>query len=765
MPMWNSVANLKESLSKIALDVYDDDDDEELSMYTPPPRDRLNNGNSVSERRISRSFSRTNTPTHSPVVNGFDSPSNHEMEQYETEIKRLQESEAEIKALSVNYAALLKEKEDQILRLNEENGSLKQNLLTTNAALSASKTVPKGSGDISPNRYSKAATKIRSAGSPLTNGISPKHDGLSNGITSTNAKELSDPMEEKNRSLALLRETHEAQMKQVMVELDKERSKSASMQMRFQEEQKLNGSLQQDLSSLKDDNNKISREMHQIRDQLNQKISEIGRLQLELQNRDIQETDDSVDKLQRVIANLEDENRNIKKEKDEFEAALKAIHSYPVRKDIPGDVDPSIKHSSTMNEALPEKKETHQALLKLEKDLKEACQERDKALQQLNRLKQHLLQKESEESEKMDEDSKIIEELREINEHQRVQISRLEKTLKQAVGSQEEIKMSNNNELKKAKEITDELNRKLSSYASTIDAKNMEIRNLQTALGQYYAEIEAKERLGEELSVAKEESARLTKQLKEAHEQGESTKKEKDEILVKLSQAERMLVDGKNRVKKLEEDNEKLRRALEQSMTRLNRMSVDSDFLVDRRIVIKLLATYFQRNHSKEVLDLMARMLGFSDEDKQRIGIAQQGGGKGVVRGVLGFPGRLVGGFLGSGSAEAHTTTMASDDQSFTDLWVDFLLKETEREKRESADAPNPESASVPSPPSSDYRGPTSAAPLDSSRPSPYPNQNQPPSYSRGNFFQREHSESEFSTVPLTSSESNSQISRLLPRY
>lgn len=92
----------------------------------------------------------------------------------------------------------------------------------------------------------------------------------------------------------------------------------------------------------------------------------------------------------------------------------------------------------------------------------------------------------------MDEDSKIIEELQEINEHQRVQISRLEKALKQAVGSQEEIKMSNNNELKKAKEHIDELNRKLSSCMSTIDAKNMEILNLQTALGQYYAEIEAK---------------------------------------------------------------------------------------------------------------------------------------------------------------------------------------------------------------------------------------------------------------------------------
>lgn len=50
----------------------------------------------------------------------------------------------------------------------------------------------------------------------------------------------------------------------------------------------------------------------------------------------------------------------------------------------------------------------------------------------------------------------------------------------------------------------------------------------------------------------------------------------------KLSKTEVMIAEGRNRVKKLEEDNEKLRRALEQSMTRLNRMSVDSDFLVDR---------------------------------------------------------------------------------------------------------------------------------------------------------------------------------------
>lgn len=232
--MWSSVANLKESLSKIALDVHDDDD-EELSIHASPPRDQFENGNSVSERRISRNFSRSATPTHSPMVNGFGSPSNHEIEQWKTEIKRLQESEAEIKALSVNYAALLKEKENHISTLTEEIGSLKQNLLATNAALSASKGIPKASGDNSPNRHSRTSTKIRTAGSLMSNGNVPKLDGLSNGTTSANAKELSDMMEDKNRSLAMLEETHEAQMKQMAVELDKEHDKLASLQRKLQE--------------------------------------------------------------------------------------------------------------------------------------------------------------------------------------------------------------------------------------------------------------------------------------------------------------------------------------------------------------------------------------------------------------------------------------------------------------------------------------------------------------------------------------------------
>lgn len=66
-----------------------------------------------------------------------------------------------------------------------------------------------------------------------------------------------------------------------------------------------------------------------------------------------------------------------------------------------------------------------------------------------------------------------------------------------------------------------------------------------------------------------------------------------------------------------------------------------------------------------QVLDLMARMLGFSDEDKKRIGVAQQGSGKGVVRGVLGLPGRLVGGILGGGSAESPANAASENHVIF----------------------------------------------------------------------------------------------------
>ncbi|MBA0592411.1 hypothetical protein Gorai_009393, partial [Gossypium raimondii] len=505
------------------------------------------------------------------------------VERYRAEIKKLQESEAEIKALSFNYAALLKEKEEQILRLNQENGSLKQNLNATNAALSAARSesskvssnginAPKGNGDQSPHQLRKSASlvKNRHGGNQMSNGLTSKHDGRE--------KELADLLEEKNRSLEAVQASHEQQIKQFKMELEKERDKLVNVQMRLQEEHKQNESFQEELKLLKSEKDKTFTELSKLRSELNGKMVEIRRLQMELNRQEDESTDDTQDNLKRAIATLEKENTHLKMEKNELEAALESS-----RKPLTGKIDPNASETLKLDSSgsSPRMQEMELSLQQMEKDLKETCRERDKALQELSRLKQHLLEKESEESEKMDEDSKIIEELRESNEYQRAQISRLEKALKLAMAGQEEAKMTNNNELQKSKEIIDDLNKKLANCMRTIDAKNVELLNLQTALGQYYAEIEAKEHLERDLALAREESSRLSGLLKDADQQVELSKREKEEILAKLLQTERMLAEGKARVNKLEEDNSKLRRALEHSMTRLNRMSMDSDYLVD----------------------------------------------------------------------------------------------------------------------------------------------------------------------------------------
>jgi len=67
--MWSTIANLKENLNQIALDVHNDDDDEDDVVSYGIPND--GDSPSVSDRRSSRGSRRSNSIPRSPIPNGI----------------------------------------------------------------------------------------------------------------------------------------------------------------------------------------------------------------------------------------------------------------------------------------------------------------------------------------------------------------------------------------------------------------------------------------------------------------------------------------------------------------------------------------------------------------------------------------------------------------------------------------------------------------------------------------------------------------------
>ncbi|CAD6244973.1 unnamed protein product [Miscanthus lutarioriparius] len=724
--MRSSIATYRESLSRLAGEVDDAAADE---VPTPPLAPAARGGDLPATPPSSGRRRRYSRP--GP---GSKAAEPDEISKLRDDIQKLQASEAEIKALSFNYAAMLKEKEEQLGKLREENGSLKRSLESCKAVSANSN----GTLERSP-RAQRNAVQENSWNLTKQNryGGGSSHGTQANGLHPVTGYQKGSALEEERSSLITKQASLENEIKQLKQQLSNNSEKETETKRRLEDETKRNEFLQQQLNELKMNKERISTSMEGLHKELSEKKSELRRVQDELSRRDKEHVSDgSLQSLRNMLMALQKENSSLKIEKVKLEADLKSMKSTS-QKTVDSTLDTNkISDSEKVKEEMDS----------LKRALQDASRERDKAVQDLARLKQHLLDKDLEDQEKMDEDSKLIEELRVVCEQQRAHIMQLERALKVEMAKQEENKKIISEEHQRSNEQIEDLKYKLASCMSALESKNVELLNLQTALGQYYAESEAKERLGGDLAVAREELSKLSESLKVANQTIEISRREKEDIATKLSQAERMLADGKRSMQKLEDDNSRLRRALEQSMTTVNRMSLDSDNSVDRRIVIKLLVTYFQRNHSKEVLDLMVRMLGFSEEDKQRIGFAQNNAGKGVVRGVLGLPGRLVGGIVGGGPS-GKSTQASQDSQSFADLWVDFLLKETEeREKREAS-----EGARQSQEESHTATGPSTSSSIQ--QPSQHPANLAPGPSTSPHLLGRP--DSEFSTVPLASSSSS----------
>eukprot|EP01083_Nonionella_stella_P090509 252820_1 len=128
---------------------------------------------------------------------------------------------------------------------------------------------------------------------------------------------------------------------------------------------------------------------------------------------------------------------------------------------------------------------------------------------------------------------------------------------------------------------------------------------------------------------------------------------------------------------KLKTENASIRRTLNNTLRQLKTFNSD-DNQVDRRLVNKLLCTYFEgRSGSScpaEVLELMSRILRFSEAEQRLMAVgkfrrrsSQQGGGWGLSSWIPSFA---------EESAAPPPTRKRSNSNALTDLWVEFLLQE-----------------------------------------------------------------------------------------
>ncbi|GAB5358884.1 hypothetical protein AAMO2058_000497300 [Amorphochlora amoebiformis] len=144
---------------------------------------------------------------------------------------------------------------------------------------------------------------------------------------------------------------------------------------------------------------------------------------------------------------------------------------------------------------------------------------------------------------------------------------------------------------------------------------------------------------------------------------------------INLQKLERELTSAQRYVLKLKSENSALRKGYEKVMLKMRELSEDGQ-MIDRRLVVRLIVTYFEKGHSSDVLELMARMLQFTEEEKAKVGVGST------------LLGRAMGWFSGFGDVDGAVEGKVSssiEDRNLADMWVDFLMQETEAAERKAA--------------------------------------------------------------------------------
>lgn len=292
--------------------------------------------------------------------------------------------------------------------------------------------------------------------------------------------------------------------------------------------------------------------------------------------------------------------------------------------------------------------------------------ERDRAKVQLQRLKEQMMQEQDEEEDKLN--------------------WRVDAEVKLIMDEQKQVEEGLRAQLRECQEEVSNLKKKSASWDHLLSVKDQEVENLQAVLGRLTYESEAAEQLRHDLRLANAKTEKVNRELTGAKQQLQEVQRAREEAEAAVQSVRSSMEQQAQQAKRTSEECVMLRRALEENMKRLNVFNSESNTMIDRRIVVKMLVTYFERGYSQEVLQLMSRMLGFTDEEQKAVGLVA-GQRRGLLRSVAGMPFALVKGvgsaLVGSSRSGGPGKEGAAGD-NIADQWIEFLLHQAEREARPS---------------------------------------------------------------------------------
>eukprot|EP00475_Leptophrys_vorax_P043052 TRINITY_DN8163_c0_g1_i3.p1 TRINITY_DN8163_c0_g1~~TRINITY_DN8163_c0_g1_i3.p1 ORF type:complete len:314 (+),score=79.35 TRINITY_DN8163_c0_g1_i3:82-1023(+) len=224
------------------------------------------------------------------------------------------------------------------------------------------------------------------------------------------------------------------------------------------------------------------------------------------------------------------------------------------------------------------------------------------------------------------------------------------------------------------KQLKEDFNSKNGEYIANLQA----LSNLQLVLEKLQSDFNA-------------ERGNLIGQLEEFKkfaEIGQSAQRQLEELQEQMLNKETTIAELRKELKssrkytvKLEGENSELRKTLQATIARLDNFSSDEN-LVDRRLVTQLLVAYVEGKRSrKEVVDLMSKILQFTDEEKHRVGVVPaQSSTYSMLSSLYSYVAPRPASNSTAPTPTESTPRVDTPDskKNLGDLWIDFLLSETD---------------------------------------------------------------------------------------